>query len=119
MIAVIVLGHEPGIADVVADLHTVGADDIQMRAIRYARETLQEYRIQPVPIVTNRYAFPGQQRERFPEHPREFFTLPEDAVFPGRFVELVRDQSLGTRRKLPPIVAKTVVRRKFLEKVTP
>ena len=107
------LGDDPGMADMVADLYTVRIDDIQVGAIRYAREAFQKYRIQPVSIVPNWYAFPGQQRERLPEHPRQFFTLSVDAVFPGGFNGLVRDQRLFARRKLPPSLAKTVIRRKF------
>ena len=59
-IEVIVLGDEPGMADMVADLHTVCVDDIQVRAIRYAREAFHKHLIEPVPIVPDRYAFPGQ-----------------------------------------------------------
>ncbi len=82
----------PGSTDLVADLHTVGADDIQIGAIRYAREAFQENRIQPVPIAPFRCAFLSQQREWFSEHPRQFFALPVDAVFPGGFYGLVRNQ---------------------------
>ena len=105
-IEMIVLGDKPGMAYMVTELHTVCVDDIQVGAIRYAREAYQKHLIEPVPIVPDRYAFPGQQRERFPQHPRQFFTLPVDAVFPGVFNGLDRDQSLFTRRKLAPIVVK-------------
>ena len=79
------LGDDPGMADMVADLYTVRIDDIQVGAIRYAREAFAKHFIEPVPIVPDRYAFPGQQRERLPQHPRQFFTLPVNAVFPGGF----------------------------------
>jgi hypothetical protein len=81
-------------------------DNIQVGAIRYALEAFQKYPIEPVPIVPYRYAFAGQQCERFPQHPRQFFTLPVDAVFPEGFNGLDRTQSLFARRELALIVAK-------------
>ena len=105
-IEVVVLGDKPGMADMVTELHTVCVDDIQIGEIRYAREALQKHLIEPVPIVPDRYAFPGQQRERFPQHTRQFFTLPVDAVFPGGFNGLDRDQSLFARRELALVVTK-------------
>ncbi len=60
-IEVIVLGDEPGMADMVAHLHTVCVDDVHVGTIRYAREAFQKHIIDPVPIVPDRYAFTGQQ----------------------------------------------------------
>ena len=108
-IELIVLGDEPGMAYMVANLHTVCVDDIQVGAIRYAREAFQKHLIEPVPIVPDRYAFAGQQRERFPQHPRQFFTLPVDAVFPGGFNGLDRNQSLFARWELALILAKMMI----------
>jgi len=105
-IEVIVLGDDPGMADMVANLHTVCVDDIQVGAIRYAREAFQKHLIKPVPIIPHRYAFAGQQREWFPQHSRQFFTLPVDAVFPGGLNGIDRNQRLFTRRELALIVAK-------------
>ena len=52
---------EPGIADMVAELHSVGTDGIEIGAIRYAREAFQKHRIQPVPIARRaRIYVPGQ-----------------------------------------------------------
>ena len=105
-IEMIVLGDKPGMAYMVTELHTVRVDDIQVGAIRYAREAFQKHLIEPVPIAPDRYAFPGQQRERFPQHPRQFFTLPVDAVFPRGFNGLDRDQCLFARQELVLIVTK-------------
>ena len=54
-----VLAGDARIADVVAELHSIGADGIEIGAIRYAREALQKRRIQPVPTAPDRQTFLG------------------------------------------------------------
>lgn len=58
-IELMVLAGDARIADVVAELHSIGADGIEIGAIRYAREALQKRRIQPVPTAPDRQTFLG------------------------------------------------------------
>lgn len=78
-----VAGHQPGVAHVVANLHAVVADAVQVGAIGDFRVACEQLRIQLVAVVPERGALGGQPRQRLPQHVGELFALQVDAVFPG------------------------------------